>query len=153
MTDRFYFMLDEMTKLCAEDVSRHEAVDALKRLKKLESEKPTASQLSRGALAGGIVGVGSNLARGLVKGEVTEGLSEAMRAKGVGGKALALGKSLGRGLHNSAASAAGSATFGALMPVVRGHLDREAEKDKIREYLGREKGGKLRRASKKYLGV
>lgn len=146
-------MRREMCKLCAQDVSRGEAVEALSRLRHLEKTNPTPEQLTRGALAGGIVGTVARGVGGLVSGDVTKGLGKALQEKGVGGKALGVAKALGRGIHSSGAAAASSATFGAGLPIVRQHLDREAEKDKLRTYLGHEEGGQLRRTSKKYLGV
>jgi hypothetical protein len=153
MTDRFYFMLEELTKLCASDVSRAEALEAQAHLKRLEEEKPAPEEITRGTVAGGLVGLASNIARSTVKGDLPRAISNAVHTPTVKGKALALGKSLATGLHDSAAATAGSATFGALMPHVRGHLEREAEKDKIRQYLGTAEGGEVRRKSKKYLGI
>lgn len=149
----YKYMREELSKLCAEDVTRGDAVAALSKLRKLEREKPTAEELTRGGVAGGLTGVLARGASGLASGDVAKGLGGALRQKGVGGKALGLGKALGKGLHSSASSAAGSATFGAGLPTIRRHLDREAEKDKLRGYLGEARGGKVRSRAKKYLGV
>lgn len=153
MVSPYYFMIEELSKMAGEDVSRSDAVQALARLKKLEDERPTPAQLSRGALAGAIVGPASLASNKLVSGGLKGALSGAAKGQGVKGKAVGVAKGLWGGTKQLGGAAAGAATFGALMPVVRGHLDREAEKDKLRNYLGENDKSTLRRASKKYLGV
>jgi hypothetical protein len=158
-------MMDELVKLCAmkftteggvvklAQVTTQEAAGALKRLRELERKKPTPEQLTRGALAGSIVGPAGLMASKLVGGGVGKGLAEALRAKGAGGKAKGLAKALWGGTRQLGGAAASGAVFGAGLPTARSVLDREAEKEKLRQYLGTSKRGKLRRKASKYLGV
>lgn len=149
----YFFMREELEKLCAREVSRGDAVSALAKLKELENTRPTPEQVTRGAVAGGLTGIIAKGAGGLVSGDVAKGLASGLKAPGVGGKLVGAGKALGRGLHGSAAAAASSAAFGASLPVIRSHLDREAEKNKLRTYLGQGGGGRVQQTSKKYLGI
>lgn len=158
-------MLDELVKLCGmkftseqgtvklAEVSREEAASALERLKTLEAKKPSAEQLTRGALTGAIVGPGALLASKLVGGGVGKGLGTALKARGAGAKATGLAKALWGGTRQLGGAAASGAVFGAGLPTVRRHLDEQAEKEKLRQYLGTSKRGRLRRKASKYLGV
>jgi len=142
-------MLDELIKI-ADDVSTFEAVRAIKRLKKIEKNKPTAAEIGRGALAGTAAGTTAAVARGLVTGDVVRGVGKAMRSPTLKGKAWNLGKSAVKGLG---ATAAGSAAFGATLPAARRYLDTESEKATLRDYLGDSRGGSTRRRVKRVLGV
>jgi hypothetical protein len=159
----------------SQDVTRGEAEDALRRLRKLEREAPTSGELSRNALAGAAVMPAVTTASSLVAGNqpLQESIKEYREAKkalkaappGPQGKTVAmkpgapstLGKAVKRGLWRSGRGMAGAALSGAVLgaglPVARGYLHREAEKEKLREYLGVSKRGKLRRRVKKQLGV
>ncbi len=144
-------MSDELLKIAEEEITAQEAVQAMKRLRKLEREKPTGGQLARGALTGALVGPAAATASKLVGGGMGEAARKAMsKSKHPVGKALALGSAAVRGL---AAPAASGAVFGAGLPIVRGELERGSEKAKLREYLGVARGGKVRRKAKRVLGV
>lgn len=142
-------MRDELSKI-ASTVSSKDAVEALGRLRDLESSKPKPSEIARGALAGGVAGTASSLARGLVSGGVRQSVGDALKAPTAVGK---VGRLAGSALQGLGTSMAGSAAFGATLPFVRRRLDQEAEKAKLREYLGVASGGKIRREAKKVLGV
>ncbi len=152
---KYEAMRGELMKLCAEDVSRGDAAKAITRLRALEKERATPEQLTRGAATGATVGPLAAAAFKVVGGDAGKAFRGALSTPGAGGKgkALALGKATLRGVRGLGGSAASGAVFGAGLPTVRGHLDREAEKDTLREYVGESRGGKVRRKAKKYLGV
>jgi len=139
---------DEFLKLSA--VTREEAEASLKRLKTLEETKPTAGQIARGALAGGVAGTASQLAKGLVTGDLKRGIATAMEQPTARGKMNALAVSA---LKNVGGTLAGSAALGSTLPTLRGHLDREAEKEKLREFLGQKADSRAHRKVKKVLGL
>lgn len=141
----------------AQSVSRMEAEDALRRLRKLERDAPTAGELSRNALAGAAVMPVMGTVSGLVSGK--QPLQEQLRLFREGAATAAPTRraawkkgisGTGRGMLASAVS---GVALGAGMPLVRGYLHREAEKEKLRDYLGVSKRGKLRGKVKKQLGV
>lgn len=141
-------MRDELEKIA--DVSHYEAASAMRRLRQIEREKPGGDEVARGAIAGSAAGVASRAAGGLMSGDIVKGTREALKAPTVAGK---IGK-LGLGaLRGAGSSMAGSAAFGTTLPFVRRHLDREAEKAKLEDYLGTSKGGTTRRKAKRMLGV
>ena len=124
------------------------------RLRKLEKQKVTPEQLTRGALAGGVTGTLARTVNTVATGALPGAVADAVRAPGgLKGKSKALGKSVLTGLRESGGAAAGGATYGAALPSIKGHLDREAEKSKLREYVGESRGGAVRNKAKKYLGV
>lgn len=127
----FLSFSDEFLKLSA--VTREEAEGALKRLKTLEETKPTAGQVARGALAGSAAGTTAALASNLLSGNLAKGVREAWKAPTIAGKVGKMGLSA---LRTAGGAAGGSAAFGATLPTVRGHLDRQAEIAKLKEYLG-----------------
>lgn len=148
-----FSMLEELTKLCAAEVTEQEAAAALKRLQELEATKPTSAQVARGAASGALVAPAATFANKLVGGGVGKGISEAVKAPGIKGKLLGLGgATLGGGRQLLAASAGSAIGFGTV-PLVRGYLDREAEKEKLKKYLGTSRRGKLRGNIKSHLGV
>lgn len=114
--------------------SREDAEAALKRLRRLERSEPTADQLMRGAAVGAVAGPAIGMTSRLIEG----GLK-------------------GKGLLGTGRAVAGQATSGALLsgvvPYVRYKLDLEAEKEKIRDYLGTSSKGKLRGQIKKRTGL
>lgn len=168
-------MRDELQKLCcvkqaalvAEEAgpagSYQRALQATERLQELAKKKPTREQIGRGATAGAIVGTGSTLANKLVSGDLYRTYAEALHpemAKGlekvplgltqrvgrVGTGTLRLGKSMAGG-------AAGSAVFGAALPVVSGEINRRAEMNRLKEYIADNPRSRLRRAVSEYTGV
>lgn len=146
-------MRDELEKIAQDEVTRGEAVQALSRLQKLERKKLKGEELARGALTGAIVGPTAATAAKMVSGDMGGAIRDALKAKGKGAKALALGKAALKGVRGLGGAAASGAVFGAGLPVVRRHLDTEAEKEKLRQYLGTSKRGKLHRQVKRRLGV
>lgn len=157
----YTFMCYEMLKTAARDdgeVSTVEAVQALKRLRKLEATKPKPEELARGAIAGGIVGTGAGLASTALSPGGLSNLASGFKgtfSRGVKGVPTSLAKGALHAGRAILAPAAGSAVFGAGLPVVRSHLDREAEKEKLRQYLGDEQGkrSKMRKTITRRLGV
>jgi hypothetical protein len=168
-------MRDELQKLCcvkqaalvADSAgpagSYQRALQATERLRELAEKKPTREQVGRGAVAGALVGTGSTLANKLVSGDLYKTYAEAMHpevAKGlkkvplgltqrvgrVGTGTLRLGKSMAGG-------AAGSAVFGAALPIVSGEINRRAEMNRLREYIAGNPRSRLRRAVSEYTGV
>lgn len=168
-------MRDELQKLCcvkqaalvADSAgpagSYQRALQATERLRELAEKKPTQEQVGRGAVAGALVGTGSTLANKLVSGDLYKTYAEAMHpevAKGlkkvplgltqrvgrVGTGTLRLGKSMAGG-------AAGSAVFGAALPIVSGEINRRAEMNRLREYIAGNPRSRLRRAVSEYTGV
>jgi hypothetical protein len=160
---------DELSKIA---VSRQEAEIAYRRLKELEETKPTVGELGRGALAGATIGTLGGLVSkaispgapitgegGKVVGRGISGLDELVEGfKGLrGAKLKGAPKIVGKGLLHAgrliAAPAAASAVFGAGLPIARGYLDREAEKETLEQYIDKSKRGKLRREIKRHMGV
>lgn len=152
LTKSAYAMVDELEKLgvSTEDqikklksrieearaVDRPEAVRALKRLKRLQKDKPSVGQIARGALVGSAVGPAAMLASRAIT-----GASTARPGKLFPGKRAIL------------AAAGHGAVFGGLLPAGRHKLERAAEKQKLREYVGQHRGGSMRSKIKKHLGV
>lgn len=137
-----------------EAVSTDEARAALKRLRQLDKTKPTAEQLTRGAITGAMVGPAAALASRAVAGG--DGLRKAMRSKTLGGKALGTAKALLGGTRNLGGAAASGAVFGAGLPTVRSQLDQRAEKQKLRDYLqmsNKGTAGRLRGRVTRAIGV
>lgn len=141
-------MRDELFKIA--EISTREAVESLKKLKELEEAKPDPSAIARGALAGGLAGTASTAARGITTGDIFKGVGKALKEPTVARKA---GKILGGAAKGVGGALAGSAAFGATLPFARRYLDREAEKAKLRDYLGVSSRGKVRREVAKTLGV
>lgn len=115
------FFFEALSKhAAAGPVSDEEAHDALKRYKRIEKTKPTGGQLARYAGLGAVGGVAINAAKDAIQG---------------GGKVLGGSGPLKSKLRHAAGSAiAGAATSGAL-PLVRNHLDQQAEKGVLKKYL------------------
>lgn len=139
------------------EVGYGEASVALKKLQKLEAEAPTGGELARNALAGAMVGPVMGTVSQLVAGR--QPLQEALGAfrEGLPGAAKTYRGAWAKGLKGTgrgmAASALSGSVLGAGMPLVRGYLHREAEKEKLRDYLGESPRGKLRGKIKQELGV
>lgn len=116
-------------------VSREEAEQALGRLQNLESTKPTAGELARGAAVGAAITPLATLAGRVVSGDKLLG-DLAEKTEGIKNPKL---RTLGKGvaaLRNLGSSAASGAFFGGAIPAVRGEVEREAERKKLRNYLG-----------------
>jgi hypothetical protein len=117
-----------------EAISPEEAEESLRRYQKLQDQRPTAGQIGRyatlGAVAAPIAGalknviVGGDASWSGAKKKALEG-AEGMRRAGIHGRILA------------GTAAAGALTSGAL-PLVRTHLDQQAEKARLKEYLSQQ---------------
>jgi hypothetical protein len=134
-------------------VTYTEAARALKRLDKLERNKLTREELQRGALTGAMVGPAALAAGTLVGGGAEGAISGALKKPSVGKGLKSLGLSALKGKRKLLGAAASGAVFGAGLPTVRRKLEEASEKEKLREYLGVSKGGRLRRRITKELGV
>jgi hypothetical protein len=156
-------VVDSMNKMqsaflkFASDVTYTEASTALQKLKKLEAENPTKGELARNAMAGAAVMPVMGTVSGLVSGK--QPLVEALRnyREGLPGAGATRSAAWKKGLSGTgrgmAASAVSGMALGAGMPLVRGYLHREAEKEKLRQYLGEKKRGKLRNKIKRTVGL
>jgi len=144
-------MLDELVKLNAisplqfeaaklkevkRPITTAEAQESLTRLKKLESTKATAGELGRAAGVGAVVLPIAALAQRVAAG-----------SKG------RVGLPIWRGPQEMASVAAHGAVLGSLLPAGRHKLEREVEKQKLREYVGTHRGGTLRGQIRKTMGV
>lgn len=133
----------QLTKL-ADEVSSAEAVTAMKRLKKLEASKPTAGEIGRGALVGSTLVPMASLVSRAIQGPMGR----------AGGKILASGgRAWWPGVRPLLASSGYGGVFSGLVPAARHKLERGAEKQKLKEFVGSNKRGKVRGTVKKYLGV
>ena len=145
-------MADELCKV-AEGITHSEATSALKRLDKLERKKLTREELQRGALTGAIVGPAALAASTLVGGGAGKAIGQAIKKPTWGGRAAGLGKAVFGGGRRLLGAGTSGMVFATGLPTVRRKLDESAEKEKLREYLGVRKRGKLRSKIKRELGV
>jgi hypothetical protein len=125
----------QLNKLAAE-ISKDDAETSFTRLKKLEDSRPSKGQLLRGALVGGTVAPIANLA---------------LRA--AAGSKARMGQPIYLGARSQLANAAHGAIFGGLVPAGQHKLETEAEKQKLREYVGTHPRGTLRGDIKKVTGL
>ena len=132
----------QLTKLAAE-MTPTEALTAMKELKELEKEKPRVGELLRGAAVGSVVAP--------LAGAVSDVIApKALGAAGPKIKALSI---LGRGARKVLSRSTTGAMYGSLLPVGRHVLEREVDKQKLREFVGQKSRGKVRGTVKRYLGV
>lgn len=132
----YEFMCLELIKLAQEahnEVSPEEAVAAHKQLQRLTKSAPTKGQLLRGAVSGAAIlpmfAVGANLIKGKAP------------------------KTLGQFGREAAADALRGAAIGSVLPLTRQHMNVEAEKEKIRRYLGTSELTPTRSKVRRVLGV
>jgi len=126
----------------ASEVTTPEAAKAYKRLKKLEAGKPRAGEIGRGAAVGALTVPIATLAHRAISGP-----------KGRVPSTLKNTAALFPGIRPMLASAGYGSVFGGVMPAARQKLEREVEKQKLRDYLGTSKRGKLRSKIKKTVGI
>lgn len=107
---------DELTKMAA--VSDQAVLNSVKRLDKLEQDKPTVGQVGRAAGVGAALGPVASLAQRAIAGRKASG--------GLGPY---------RGPRDLAASAVHGAIAGGFVPVLRRSVDQHAEKKTIKNYL------------------
>lgn len=100
-------------------VSPEEAAEALNRYQKLQDQKPTAGQIGRYAAIGAV----ATPAVGSLRNVIT------------GGGPWHGGKVPGGGLRSLAGQAIGGAILSGAVPLVRSHLDRQAEVGKLKRFV------------------
>lgn len=110
----------------APTISENEAGYSLQRLKRLEQGRPTADQLGRGAAVGAAVGPLASLAFRTIAGKSVRPVTD---------------QTFLPKLRQVAAQAGHGAIFGGAMPAVTNKLEREAEKSKLRKFLGQQEDG------------
>jgi rubrerythrin len=125
-----------------EPISRERAERSLKRLTRLESTKPLAGEMARAGGVGAVVGPIAQMAYRIAAGPGS-------RAMGASGKPLGIY----RGPRDLAASAAYAAVMSSMLPAGRHKLEREVEKQHLREYLGHSPRGTLRSKIKRTTGL
>ena len=126
---RFERMLEKL----ADGISSQQAEDALRRLRDLESSKPSKDQLLRGAGLGAVAGPTAGALGRLIAGGPKRTLAN-----------------VGRDIASQAVT---GAVYGGGLPFARHKLDAEAEKRKLKEYLGYKPKGQLGQRIEKTLGV
>ena len=136
----FQAMADELLKLAEDGVSTGEALEAFKRLRKLEKSAPTKGQLLRGAGIGAVAGPAAGAIADVIQG-------------GAGGAGKGLTKALTAGGRKLLARASTGAIYGGALPYARHQLERQAELEKLRSYVGESKRGKLRSKIRKVTGI
>lgn len=136
-------MADELLKIAGEEgVTSQEAGEAFKRLRKLEKSAPSKGTLLRGA------GVGA------VAGPVAGALSDIIiGSSGAGGAKKGLATALAVGGRKVLARSITGSTYGGALPYAKHKLEREVEMQKLREYVGEKKHGKLRGKIRKMTGL
>jgi hypothetical protein len=145
-------MLDELIKLNAisplqfeaaklkakpkKKITKGEARASLKRLKQLEKTKATPGEIARAA------GVGATVMP-----------LAALASRVAAGKKGRAGLPIWRGLREMGAVSTQGAVLGGLLPAGRHKLEREVEKQKLREYVGTHRRGTLRGKIRKATGL
>ena len=124
-------------------ISREEATTALTRLKGLDSQHMTGDQARRGAAIGAVAAPVLSVAQKAIAGDPAFGrpaetAMKAFRAIPAGGpgRLRALAKVPVMAARNLAGAAAVGAIGGGVMPTVKHEVEREAERGKLRAYLG-----------------
>lgn len=127
----------------APQISREEATTALTRLRGLDTQRMTGEQARRGATLGAIAAPVLSVAQKAIAGDPvfgrpTENAMKAFRAmpKGGPGRFGALAKVPIMAARNLAGAAAIGAVGGGVMPTVKHEVEREAERGKLRAYIG-----------------
>jgi hypothetical protein len=140
----------------AEQTSLDEASRSVERLKELEKTKPQAGEVARSTAAfGALAPAGWTMSK--VIGGDHPALDELRKLPKAGRTLRAVGKAVGSGLWQSKRTVAGATAAGmltgALRPALERHLHREAEKEKLRDYLQTGEHGAMRTHLRKTLGV
>lgn len=138
----FQYMAEELLKLAEEAVSTQEAADAFRRLRSLEKSAPTKGKLLRGAGVGALAGAGAGALSDIIMG-----------SSGGGSTKKRLGKALAVGGRKVLARATTGAIYGGALPYARHKLERGAELQKLREYVGEKKRGLLRGKIRRVTGL
>lgn len=118
--------VDELSKLGA--VTEEQANSALDRYETLERQKPTPGQVGRYAALGAVAGPGSHIVSNLARGRGVKGAIDV--AHDAAGKAMSHGR-----LRTVAGTAAAGALATGAIPLLRTHLDRNAERKTLRKYI------------------
>jgi hypothetical protein len=124
-------------------ITREEATNALTRLKGLDSQHMTSDQARRGAALGAVAAPVLSVAQKAIAGDPAfgrpaEAAMKAFRAipAGGAGRLRALAKVPVMAARNLAGAAAVGAVGGGIMPTVKHEVEREAERGKLRAYIG-----------------
>lgn len=124
-------------------ITRDEASAALSRLKGLDSQHMTGDQARRGAALGAVAAPVLSVAQKAIAGDPVFGrpaetAMKAFRAIPAGGpgRLRALAKVPVMAARNLAGAAAVGAVGGGIMPTVKHEVEREAERGKLRAYIG-----------------
>jgi hypothetical protein len=127
MAETFF---DCLRKLAAATVpTAAEARDALKRINDLEATKPTAEQMLRYGTLGGASGLGIGAVTDMMRGKIPYKPTDAAGGLLKGRAALV---HVGR---NVAADFAKGALGGGAVPLLRHHVDRDVEMQRLRAYV------------------
>lgn len=135
----------------APGITREEAERALTRLRKLESSKPTVDELKRGTILGAAASPVATVASRAIGGDPLLGqrvrdATSALKGLSGGSKLRAAAKIPVLAARNLGASATMGAFFGGGLPAIKSEIEREAERSKLRTYLGQQDTrGALRR--------
>lgn len=135
----------------APGITREEAERALTRLRKLESSKPTVDELKRGTILGAAASPVATVASRAIGGDPLLGqrvrdATSALKGLSGGSKLRAAAKIPVLAARNLGASATMGAFFGGGLPAIKSEIEREAERSKLRAYLGQQDTrGALRR--------
>lgn len=124
-------------------ISQEEATTALSRLKGMDTSRMTGEQARRGAALGAVAAPVLTVAQKAIAGDPVvgrpaEAAMKAFRAipAGAPGRLRALGKVPVMAARNLAGAAAIGAIGGGVMPTVKHEVEREAERGKLRTYIG-----------------
>lgn len=141
-------VVDSMSKLQSsseeKQITTREAEDAFRRLRGLERSAPSKGSLMRGAAVGALAA------------PAVGALVDVISPKALGGGAapkIKMLRSLGRGTRKILGRSVQGAAYGGALPYARHRLEREAEMQKLREYVGEKKRGKLRGKIRKATGL
>lgn len=125
-------------------ITTREAEEAFKRLRSLERSAPSKGSLMRGAAVGALAA------------PAVGALVDVISPKALGGGAapkIKMLRSLGRGTRKVLGRSVQGAAYGGALPYARHRLEREVEMQKLREYVGERKRGKLRGKIRKTVGL
>jgi hypothetical protein len=133
---RTQFEAAQLKKRKKKPITTQQAAGSLKRLKRLEETKDPTGAIARAAGVGAVAFPIATLAQRAIAGK---------RAVGDPGAY--------RGIRDIAAQAGRGGVVGGLLPSGRHKLEREVEKQKLREYVGRRRRGTLRSRIKRTTGI
>lgn len=121
---------DELSKLGA--ITDEQAQRALDRYETLDRQRPTGGQVARYATLGAVAGPAAHVVGNLARGRGLKGAVDV--AKDAAGNAMSHGK-----LRTLAGTSASGALTTGVVPFIRTHLDRSAERNTLKQYMGQSK--------------